>query len=63
MKRNNNNNSGSNPNAGWNQREQWYLNRYDNTASNPDVQILTDEYWEDKNKEVEHKRWCILERI
>src|SRR5918996_5257647 len=51
MKRDNNNSSSSNPNTGWNQREQWYLNRYDNAEAGPDVQILNEEGWENENKE------------
>jgi hypothetical protein len=48
MKKQDNN---SNPNAGWNQREQWYLNGYDNAEAGPDVQILNEEGWENENKE------------
>ena|SRR5918996_1726622 len=48
-KRQDNNKEATNP--GWNQREQWYLNRYDDAEAGPDIQILTDEDWEDKNKE------------
>ena len=59
MKRDNNNSSSSNPNAGWNQREQWYLNRYDNAEAGPDVQILNEEGWENENKEQRHY-WCAI---
>ena len=38
-------------NQGWKQQDQWYLNRYDNAQADPELQILTEDTWEDENLE------------
>lgn len=39
-------------NQGWKQVDEWYLNKYDNAQVDPDIQILTEDNYEDENKEL-----------
>ena len=57
MKKRQDNNNSTAVNQGFLQQDQNYLRKYDNAASNPDVQILDEEDWEDENKEQRHY-WC-----
>src|SRR5918996_1198835 len=59
MKKRQDNNNSTAVNQGFLQQDQNYLRKYDNAASNPDVQILDEEDWEDENKEQRHY-WCAI---
>ena len=37
-------------NQGWKQQDEHHLWRYDNAQADPDIQILVEDNWEDKNK-------------
>lgn len=46
------NSSATNP--GFSRQDQWYLTRYDNASADPDIQILTEEDFENENLEQRH---------
>ncbi|MGC1133645.1 MAG: hypothetical protein WA941_12545 [Nitrososphaeraceae archaeon] len=46
------------PNAGWKLEDQHYLRKTD-PNNDPDIQILTEEDWEDEDKE-RREYWCAI---
>lgn len=50
MKKKDSSSSSTNVNQGWKQADQWFLNRHDNKHE-PELQILTEEDWENGDKE------------
>ncbi|HYZ59956.1 MAG TPA: hypothetical protein VE544_09905 [Nitrososphaeraceae archaeon] len=46
-------------NQGWKQVDEWYLNKYDNAQADPDIQILTEDNYEDENKEL-REYYCAI---
>jgi ribosomal protein L37AE/L43A len=47
------------PNAGWKLEDRHYLHRYDNAQADPELQILTEEDWEDENLG-QRQYWCAI---
>jgi hypothetical protein len=39
-------------NQGWKQTDEWYLHRFDNPSNDPEIQVITEDNWEDENKEL-----------
>ena len=46
-------------NQGFSQQDQHYLRKFDDTASNPELQILSEDNLEDENKEL-RDYWCAI---
>lgn len=46
-------------NQGWKQTDEWYLSKYDNAQADPDIQILTEDNYEDDNKEL-REYYCAI---
>ena len=52
-------NKNNGPNSGWKLEDRHYLHKYDNAQADPDIQILTEEDWEEEDKEL-RKYWCAI---
>jgi len=47
------------PNAGWKLEDRHYLHKHDNAQADLNIQILTEEDWEEEDKEL-REYWCSI---